>query len=116
MFDLAATSYLALFVVQAIGTLIYLILISRLFSRLETRCGEVWQSLGRPSLFLNNSIRNNGLVLRWLWSKEFLGLRDREIVRLAGIVRVLFITLLITFAILVAPFLIGAALALRDAA
>ncbi len=57
---------MVLFGVQAAGTLVYLFLISRMFSRLEVHHGEVYETLGRPRLFLVNAPRNNILVLGWL--------------------------------------------------
>ena len=104
MAGISAASFIVLFAVQGIGTVIYLFLLARLFNRLEGHHGAVHESLGRPSLFLNNNIRNNWLVIGWLWRKEFATLPDHETVRRATIVRVLFIALAVNFALMMVLF------------
>jgi hypothetical protein len=100
MSEIAAISFIVLFGVQATGTLAYLFLISRMFSRLEVHYGDVYETLGRPGLFLNNTHRNNVVVLGWLWRKEFLSLSDAETVRRASVVRALLVSLAVNFAAL----------------
>jgi hypothetical protein len=114
MSEIAAATFIVLFVVQGLGTVIYLFLIARMFSRLEACLPTVYEALGSPSLFLNNNIRNNALVLGWLWRKEYLGLADAECVRRASIVRRLLLALLVNFAILLVLFVTFGALIHAD--
>jgi len=53
-----------------------IILDAVLLSYLKNRQPQVWQTLGQPSLFLNNSIRNNMSMIKFLWKKEYLGAND----------------------------------------
>jgi hypothetical protein len=102
--NIVAVSFIVLFGVQAAGTLAYLFLMSRMFSRLEVHHGDVYETLGRPGILLNNTLRNNVVVLGWLWRKEFLSLSDAETVRGASVVRALLVWLAVNFAILLTLF------------
>lgn len=108
MTDVVALAFFGLFTLQAVGTVAYLVLVVRLFSRLESRHRPVFEALGSPSLLLNNSISNNFKVLGWLWGKDYEGLGDPDTERLAETVRRLLLSLVVTFAILIATlFLLG---------
>jgi hypothetical protein len=102
---IAASIFLALLAVQPIGTVVYLCLIRQLFVRIEERHTDTWRALGEPSLFLNNTIRNNFRVLGWLWRKDYSSLGIPDDVRLAARVRQLYVLLMIMFGILLVSFL-----------
>ena len=104
MTELSSVALVALFAAQIVGTVTYLFLVGRLFGRLEKEHAVVHESLGSPSLFLNNSIQNNARFLRWLWRKEFEELDDPESVASARVVRTLLITLSVNFAALLLVF------------
>ncbi|HEU4627466.1 MAG TPA: hypothetical protein VFS52_22115 [Steroidobacteraceae bacterium] len=106
MATLAALTFFVLFAAGFVGTCVYLVLMHFLFRRLLSHHMAAYESLGSPTLFLNNSIQNGFRVLRWLWRKEFLDLADNQTVRLAGIVRVLFVGLTINFLELFALFIL----------
>lgn len=92
-----------LFVLQFVGTVIYLSLVYRLFSRLSKNHAAVWRELGEPALITNNHLRNNLLFLGWLWREDYRQLSGApEDVALAARVRALLLTLLLTFVPLVA--------------
>jgi hypothetical protein len=62
-----------------------------------------------PSLFLNNNPRNNLLVLRFLWKRQYLSLQDPAITQLASRVRGLVLVLLVSFGVLIiGSFVLGA--------
>jgi hypothetical protein len=75
--------FIALFVSTGIG----FVLQHRFLSRLRTRHAQTWEALGRPTLFLNNSIGNSLAVLRFLWRREYQSLGDHRSVRLASFLR-----------------------------
>src|SRR5271154_5424755 len=59
--------------------LVYVIqmcLTKRFLDELKTRFTDKWTELGKPSLFLNNSIGNNISWLSYLWQKKYLSLND----------------------------------------
>jgi hypothetical protein len=95
-----AIFFLALVAVQFVGTLVYLVLIGTLLASLKRDHANVWESLGRPSLFLNNTIRNNVLVLKWLWRKGYSDLQNPATRRHASTVRTLLLMLFMNFALL----------------
>ena len=101
MFEAAETISVVLFLLQIVGTGIYLIQIGRLLNRLRLSHTLVWETLGSPSLVLNNNFRNNRLVLGWLWGKKYSDLGDLETVRLATMVRTLLVVLLVNFPVLI---------------
>ncbi len=87
--------------VQFVGTVAYLFLLARLFSRLRATHTPVWESLGSPSLLPKNNLRYDRRVQRWLWAKGYSGLGDPEAISLAGTVRMLHFTLMANFGVLV---------------
>ena len=56
-------------------------------SRLRSRHLQTWEALGRPTLFLNNSITNCLAVLRFLWRRDYRALGDEEFARFASFLR-----------------------------
>lgn len=98
--------FISLSAVQALGTAIYLVLITRLFSQLRAQHPDVYETLGRPSMILNNTIGNNVRVVRWLWRKDFLSLSDAHTVASARRIRTLLITLYANFAVLMLAFFV----------
>ena len=68
---------------------------------------EVYDSLGSPSLILNNTVRNNRLVLAWLWNEDYSDLGDPETVQRANLVRRFLVTLLINFGSLIGVYLLA---------
>src|SRR5205823_3286120 len=71
-----------LFFVLLACVVVWFILITRLFRLLRTRHPAVYDSLGRPTLILNNSIRNGWLFTRFLLGGHFRDIDDTETVRL----------------------------------
>jgi hypothetical protein len=61
--------------------LIVLVFISHgaLLRRLRNHHSDVWDQLGQPSLFLNNTISNNFRVTGFVWSGKFLKLHDARL-------------------------------------
>ena len=64
-----------------------LVLHHRLLRRLQHDHPQVWQELGRPTLFLNNSVSNGFAVLRFVQQREYMELKDPELRSLADRVR-----------------------------
>jgi|ERR1035437_5711222 hypothetical protein len=78
----------------------------RLLKDMRTRHAAVWESLGSPTLIMNNSVSNNLAVMRFLWRKEYQSIDDPDFVALARAVRIYSIAYLIFFAfVLVIGFL-----------
>jgi hypothetical protein len=70
---------------------------SQLLRQLRARHPQVWESLGRPTLIMNNSVANGLAVQRFLWRKEFQTLGDPEFARLAERLRTFGICYLVFF-------------------
>jgi len=71
----------------------------RFLQTLKSKYPQVWLALGSPSLFLNNSIKNNLSVLRFLNRKEYLGLNDPSFVKRCNFLRLFGRSYLILFII-----------------
>jgi hypothetical protein len=69
----------------------YLAMISYFFRYLRTYHESAWMALGSPSLFLNNSLRNNWLVLKFLVTRRHRHLNDSRASRLGDATLVLLI-------------------------
>ncbi len=88
-----------------IGTIVYLVNVGRLFRRLESQHATAHESIGSPSLILNNTPRNNLLFFRWIWNREFESLDNANTIALARFVRSLLVGLILGFLVLIALFL-----------
>jgi hypothetical protein len=77
-----------LFVILLVCVIIWFVLVTRLFRLLRTRHPDVYDSLGRPTLILNNSIRNSWLFTRFLLGGHFEAIDDGETLRLCQFMRV----------------------------
>jgi hypothetical protein len=86
-----------LFVGLFLSAVVGLILQYRFLVRLRTQHAEAWESLGRPTLFLNNSIVNGFAVLRFLWRKDYQALNDPQFATLARILRVYLVAYVFLF-------------------
>jgi hypothetical protein len=63
-------------------------LVAHLHRLLRTRHPDVYDALGRPTLILNNTIKNGWLFTRFLLGGHFEDIDDREIVLLCRFLRV----------------------------
>lgn len=83
---------------------VWFVLLKRLFSRLERRHPEKYEAMGRPSLFLRNSIAGGLATLRFLVGREHKALDDSALSRLSDAALVFFVIypplfLVLTFAV-----------------
>lgn len=97
-----------LFVMVWVSCAIGLVLQHVFLSQLRTRHAQTWEALGRPSLFLNNSVSNSLAVLRFLWRREYRCLPDARFVRFANFLRGFLAAYLVLFAVAVAVFVVNA--------
>jgi hypothetical protein len=88
-----------------VATIVYLILIARLLGLLRDRFPQLYESLGSPSLILNNTPKNNILLLGWLWRRDFSSLSDTVAISRCSVVRGLLVWCLAGYAGLFALFL-----------
>jgi hypothetical protein len=89
-----------LFGVMLIMVLIWFVLIARLFHRLRDRHPVTYENFGSPSLFHNNSIKNNHLFLRFLCKNEFESLNDQSLLRMCRFARIYLGSYMILFFIM----------------
>ena len=76
------------FAVLFAAMLIWFALAHRLFQLLRENHREIYESLGSPSLLLNNTVRSNWLGLKFLFTGSFRSVNDRRITRLCRFMRV----------------------------
>lgn len=72
-------------------------LAARMFRLLRQDHREVYESLGSPSLVLNNSVRNGWLSLRFLMSGDYREVNDHRVRRLGDVMRVFFVAYVLWF-------------------
>jgi hypothetical protein len=77
---------------------VWFILMNRLFRILRTRHPATYDSIGRPTLFLNNSIKNGLLTTRFLLGRHYRKIQDPELHSLCGFLNVFFWIYLAVFA------------------
>jgi len=71
--------FVGLWVLLAVLICVLLFQVRRVFMYLEAQHNPTWVKLGEPSLFLNNSLKNNYLFLRFLVTREFRALQDARL-------------------------------------
>jgi hypothetical protein len=79
--------------------IVWFVLIRRLFNLLRNDHPMAYEKLGSPTLFYNNSIKNNSLFLRFLLRKEFESLNDPTLSNLCRIMRLYLAVYLVLFLI-----------------
>ena len=79
------------------AVLVWFVLTGHLFRLLREDHCEVYESLGSPSLFLNNSIKNNWLGLRFLVTGRYRELGDARVTRLCSFMRAFLVLYVIWF-------------------
>lgn len=79
---------------------VWLTLVLWMFRRLRTQHAETFEAIGSPSLFWNNSLKNNWLFLKFLFQGQWQQLGDRLLAIGARVMQVLLITYLTLFAVL----------------
>lgn len=72
----------ALLIVSAVQT-------SRLIRMLRERHERIYESLGRPTLLLNNSVANSARLMAFLWKGRFRETSDQELIQCASWLRVI---------------------------
>ena len=96
-----AVLFFALLVAAIVG-----LAVSQAFLReMRSRHPTVWDELGEPSLWMNNSIQNSLAVLRFLWRKDYEALGDPEFARRAEFLRTYQIAYFIFFGAIIIWFL-----------
>jgi hypothetical protein len=76
MSDGLTFSFVVLLALVFIGSLVFVVLKIRLLSLLRVRFPHVYESLGSPETWPNNTTRSEILVLRWLWRNDFSSLGE----------------------------------------
>ena len=92
-FDLFFSGVITLMVM----VLVWFVTISWFFHRLRTRHPSTYEAIGSPSLFWNNSMRNNWLFWKFLWSSRIHELDDPVAVRVSVFMRIWIVSYLILF-------------------
>ena len=81
MSNAAALFSAVLFSLVVVSVGVYLVLVVRLLTRLRDNHQALYESLGSPSLFANNSPRNNLRFLGWLYRRDYSDLSDAATVK-----------------------------------
>lgn len=76
---------------------VWLILLSWLFSRLRNKHPSTYEAMGSPSLVRNNSMRNNWLFFKFLFSSHWRELGDSTVASLVRLLRLVFAVYLVVF-------------------
>ncbi|RUO38607.1 hypothetical protein CWE13_02880 [Aliidiomarina shirensis] len=90
-------NFAVIFVILLCSVLLWFFLCIRLFKILETRHPEKYESMGKPSLFLNNSISNNITFMKFLFKREWRGLNDPNLALLSNFMLVFFVVYMAVF-------------------
>ena len=67
---------------------------------------EIWEELGSPALFTNNSIKNNLRILGFLKNREYIEIKDVQLTKISQLLWNYSLTYLILFTIALFVFII----------
>ncbi len=90
------------FFILMFSVLVWFVLMARLHRILRTRHPQIWNRIGRPTLFLNNTVQNGLVTIRFLLAGHFRELDDPTLVRLGSFMQVFFYAYTVIFISLVA--------------
>ena len=98
-------------VTTCIGTLfvaviVWLALVLWFFQRLRHRHAATYEAIGSPSLFWNNSMRNNWLFNKFLFQRQWQSLGDAQLSAVARIMQIFLVLYLFAFAALFAALML----------
>ena len=91
------TTFLKCFVALFGMAFVWFGLIIWVFHRLRTRHPAVYDSIGAPTLFWNNSIRNNCLFLAFLFGSRPRELQDAALTRTCVVMRIWLVSYVLLF-------------------
>ena len=100
--------FAVLFPVLLIMVLVWFVMIRRLFGRLEKHHREKYEAMGRPSLFLRNSISGGWATLKFLVAREHIALGDPQLSKLSDFMLAYLLVYLVLFLALVFAVLVFA--------
>ncbi|RJQ49598.1 MAG: hypothetical protein C4538_02015 [Nitrospiraceae bacterium] len=86
-----------IFLTIVIAGIVGLIITHKFFLILKEKHLETWNELGKPTLFFNNSIKNNLLVVKFLKTKKYLELHDSLLTKKSQLLWKYYIVYLILF-------------------
>ena len=84
----------------------WLLLVAWCFHRLRVQHAATYEAIGSPSLFRNNSMRNNWLFMKFLYEGQWQSLDDAALAAVARLMQVLFVVYMLGFIGLLAIFFI----------
>jgi hypothetical protein len=87
----------AWFAVLFAMVLVWFVLISWLFRRLREHHASTYEAMGSPSLFWNNSMRNNWLFMKFLFGSQWRELGDPAVTNACRFMRVFLVAYLALF-------------------
>jgi hypothetical protein len=95
-----------IFIIFNLSAIIGIVLHHRFLALLKEYHFEKWKELGSPTLFMNNSIKNNLAVVRFLKNKEYLNINDPHLTKMSQIIWYYSITYLSFFVLITTLFVI----------
>ena len=95
------------FVVFVLFAVIASVVDVRFMRQLRLRHPELWHSLGRPTIFPDNSISNGFAVQRFLWHREYESVDDPDFIQLARLRRTVGIAYFVVFVSFIVIFFIA---------
>jgi hypothetical protein len=101
------TAFNILFALLLSGGILWFILVTKYFRHMATRHPQLFESLGRPSLILNNTPGNMIRFIRYIRSSDCVDTKDESLIAQTRMLRFMFHAYLAMFI-----FLIGAVFAI----
>ena len=100
--------FLLVFIVLFLSVFVWFFLVSRLYKLLSANHPEIYRKLGEPTLFWNNSPKTAFSLLKFVFTKQYLGNNDINLEKLGGKMYAFFIMYTSLFALLFISFIVVA--------
>jgi hypothetical protein len=79
---------------------VWFILVAKLYKILAVDHPEIYESMGKPTLFWNKSPRSAWAIMKFIFRREYLALRSEKLAKLGNFMFLFSVGYLILFAVL----------------
>jgi hypothetical protein len=99
--------FIAAWAIMFAAAVVWLATVAWLFRRLRNNHEAQYESLGSPTLFWNNSLRNQWLLAKFLFGSQWKSLNDPVLATACSIMRAFLCAYLVGFVIFMATVFLG---------
>lgn len=92
--------FIPLFFILFASVFVWFGMVSRLYKTLESEHPDIYEDMGKPTLFWNNSPRSAVVLVKFIMRKKYIHLGNMNLTRLGNFMYWFFIAYLLLFSVL----------------